>query len=128
LSRHEQTAAILRDVADNGTFAEYCIAIDPNYQLEWFHQEIARRLEAGYKRVMAGESVRLMIFMPPRHGKSDMATQKFPSWVLGKNPDVPIMVSSYSDDLATDFGQNTRSIMQTPNYQTDVCHPAASRR
>lgn len=68
--------------------------------------------------MLAGESVRIMIFMPPRHGKSDMATQKFPSWVLGKNPDIPIMVSSYSDELATDFGQNTRSIMQTPNYQT----------
>lgn len=66
--------------------------------------------------MLAGESVRIMIFMPPRHGKSDMATQKFPSWVLGKNPSLPVMVSSYSDELATDFGQNTRSIMQSPTY------------
>jgi predicted phage terminase large subunit-like protein len=86
--------------------------------LEWFHQEIANKLEAGYQRLLAGESTRLMIFMPPRHGKSDIATQKVPSWVLGKNPDLPIMVSSYSDELATDFGQNTRTIMQTPEYQT----------
>lgn len=57
-----------------------------------------------------------MIFMPPRHGKSNMATQKFPSWILGKNPKLPVMVSSYSDELATDFGQNTRSIMQSPVY------------
>lgn len=69
MSENEKTAAILRDVAENGTFGEYCIAIDPTYQLEWFHREIAHKLEAGYRRLLKGESVRLMIFMPPRHGK-----------------------------------------------------------
>lgn len=58
-----------------------------------------------------------MIFMPPRHGKSDMATQKFPSWVLGKEPETEIMIASYSDELATDFGQKTRDIMQLPVYK-----------
>jgi hypothetical protein len=117
LPEHEQNELILKDVAQNGTFAEYCIAIDGRYQLEWFHAEIARKLEQGYKRLLAGEDVRMMIFMPPRHGKSDMATQKFPSWVLGKNPTIPVMVSSYSDELATDFGFKTRDIMQTLEYQ-----------
>lgn len=107
---------IFKELAQNGTFAEYCIAVDKTYQLEWFHQEIALRLHKGYKRLQAGEDVRMMIFMPPRHGKSDMATQKFPSWILGKDPTVPIMVSSYSDELATDFGYRTRDIMKTPEY------------
>ena len=96
LSEQEQTAAILKEIAQNGSFAEYAIAIDPKYHLEWFHEVIARKLEAGYKKLLAGEDVRMMIFMPPRHGKSDMATQKFPSWVLGKSPDMPIVVASYS--------------------------------
>jgi hypothetical protein len=112
----QETAAIYREAAVNGTFAEYCILIDRHYQLEWFHAQVARKLEDGYKRLMAGEDVRIMFFMPPRHGKSDMATQKFPSWVLGKDPDIPVMVSSYSDELATDFGQRTRDIMQSPEY------------
>jgi hypothetical protein len=107
---------LYRELAENGTFAEYCIAIDRHYQLEWFHAEIARKLEDGYHRMMAGESVRLMITMPPRNGKSDTSTQKFPSWALGKSPELPIMVSSYSDELATDFGMLTRTIMQTPEY------------
>lgn len=85
--------------------------------MEWFHNEIARKLENGYKRLKNGEDVRIMIFMPPRHGKSDMATQKFPSWILGKDPSLPVMVASYSDELATDFGQRTRDIMQLPAYQ-----------
>lgn len=117
LSRQEETALILKELANNGSFAEYCIAIDRGYQLEWFHEEVARKLEQGYKRLLAGEDVRIMFFMPPRHGKSDMTTQKFTSWVLGKTADIPIMVSSYSDELATDFGQRTRDIMQSPEYQ-----------
>ena len=64
LSRQEQDAAILKDVADNGTFAEYCIAIDPRYSMQWFHREIADKLEDGYRRLKQGKSVRLMIFMP----------------------------------------------------------------
>lgn len=118
LSEQEQIAAVLREIAEHGTFAEYCIAVDKRYQLEWFHAEIARKLEAGYSRLMAGENVRMMIFMPPRHGKSDEATQKFPSWVLGKDPTIPFMVSSYSDELATDFGQSTRDIMRSDEYKT----------
>lgn len=117
LSEHEQNAAIFRDIAQNGTFAEYCIAIDRNYQLEYFHNIIAKRLEAGYYRLMQGQNVRIMITMPPRNGKSDMATQKFPSWVLGKSPTIPIMTSSYSDELATDFGFKTRDVMGTPEYR-----------
>lgn len=117
LSEQEQSAAILREIADFGTFAEYCIAIDRNYQLEWFHDEVAQKLEDGYYRLMNGEDVRIMFFMPPRHGKSDMTTQKFASWILGNNPELPIMVSSYSDELATDFGQKTRDIMQSNVYK-----------
>lgn len=69
LSRQEETALILKELANNGSFAEYCIAIDRGYQLEWFHEEVARKLEQGYKRLLAGEDVRIMFFMPPRHGK-----------------------------------------------------------
>lgn len=118
LSELEQTEQIYKELAQNGSFAEYCIAIDKKYQLEWFHEEIANKLQEGYERLVKGENVRMMIFMPPRHGKSDEATQKFPSWVLGKDPTVPFMTASYSDELATDFGQNTRDIMQSDEYKT----------
>jgi len=117
LSEQEQIAALYKETATDGTFGEYCILLDKNYQMEWFHAEVAKKLEDGYKRLMAGEDVRIMFFMPPRHGKSDMTTQKFTSWVLGKSPDIPIIVSSYSDELATDFGQKTRDIMQSDEYK-----------
>ena len=117
LSEQEQTVGILKEIAGSGSFAEYCIAIDPKYSLQWFHGRIARALDDGMKRLERGENVRLAIFMPPRNGKSDQATQKFPSFVLGKHPDWPIMTSSYSADLAVDFGMATRTIMQSETYQ-----------
>lgn len=55
--------------------------------------------------------------MPPRHGKSESSTKKFPSWVLGKSPEFPIIVSTYSQDLSTKFGQGTRDIMNSQNYR-----------
>ena len=98
-------------------FPEYCLAIDARYTLEWFHDQIAWKLEQFMKDVEDGKSPRLMIFMPPRHGKSEIATQKFPAWVLGKHPEWEFIVSSYSADLATDFGQNTRDSMQSEDYK-----------
>lgn len=105
-----------REAAVNGTFAEYCVLIDKHYSMQWFHKVIANRLEDGLRRLERGENVRLGIFVPPRHGKSDTATQKFPAFVLGKHPEWPVMVSSYSDELATDFGMLTRNIMQSDEY------------
>lgn len=106
----------MRKSAQEGLI-EFACTVDPKYDPQWFHVEIARKLEEVYYRVLKGESPRVMIFMPPRHGKSDEATQKYPAWVLGKQPTFPIIVSSYSQDLATNFGQGTRDIMDSSNYR-----------
>src|SRR5699024_10036520 len=60
---------------------------------------LTKKLEA----VERGEIKRLMVFMPPRHGKSEVVTKKFPAWYLGRNPDNEVIISSYSADLAYDF-------------------------
>jgi hypothetical protein len=55
----------------------------PGYRDAPHHRLIARKLEA----VERGEITRLMITMPPRHGKSMLASEFFPAWYLGRNPD-----------------------------------------
>lgn len=112
-----QRSAFIKKAAQEGLMA-YACAVDPNYDPQWFHELIAEKLEEVYYRVLAGESPRVIITMPPRHGKSDEATQKFPSWVLGKSPNFPVIVSSYSQDLATTFGQGTRDIMDSAIYKS----------
>lgn len=53
----------------------------------------------------------------PTHN-SELATKKFPAWLLGKHPEWPIIVASYSADLAVEFGRGTREIMQSSAYQS----------
>ena len=50
-----------------------------------------------------------MVFMPPRHGKSEVVSKKFPAWFLGRNPDKEIIISSYAADLAYDFSRIARN-------------------
>lgn len=116
LSTQQQKDLIVKKAVKESLISFAC-AVDPKYDPQWFHKKIAEKLEEVFIRVKNGESPRLMIFMPPRHGKSDLATQKYPAWILGNEPTYPVIVSSYSQDLATNFGQGTRDIMDSNNYQ-----------
>jgi len=62
--------------------------------------------------VAQGKIKRLMVFMPPRHGKSQVCSKKFPAWYLRKFPDRYIMITSYSADLAFDFSRIARNTIQ----------------
>jgi hypothetical protein len=95
---------------------DFSVAIDENYQDTWFHESIASVLELALEKIERGEDARIILEIPPQCGKSYLATQLFPAWVLGKHPDWPIMVGSYSADLAVQFGQQTRDIMRSPAY------------
>ena len=55
--------------------------------------------------------------MPPRHSKSIHVSQLFPAFVVGKNKDYSVIVSSYSGDLATDHGRETRNMISGQAYQ-----------
>jgi predicted phage terminase large subunit-like protein len=90
-------------------FTEYT---NPQYQRAQHHAQIAAKLEA----VERGEIDRLMIFMPPRHGKSELASKRFPAWCLGRDPSRQIIAASYNSDLANDFGRNVRNIVAEPEF------------
>jgi len=61
------------------------------------------------EQVAAGNIQRLIVTMPPRHGKSMVCSKKFPPWYLRKYPDNYIMITSYSADLAFDFSRVARN-------------------
>jgi predicted phage terminase large subunit-like protein len=104
--------AARRELARRGLidFTRYTMR---GYQPAPHHLMIADRLEA----VERGEIDRLMIFMPPRHGKSELASRRFPAWLLGRDPTHQIIASSYNSDLATDFGREVREIVNSEEYQ-----------
>jgi len=95
----------------------FCSAIDSRYNINWHHEFIAWKLQEAFEKVSKGERARIILTLPPRHGKSDLASIKFPAWVLGKRPDWSIIITSYAQDKATDFGLETRDIMNLGNYQ-----------
>lgn len=55
-----------------------------------------------------GEIDRLIVTMPPRHGKSMTISESFPSWFIGKNPSRRVIQVSYGDSLAKKFGRRNR--------------------
>lgn len=83
------------------------------YVAAMHHRLIARALE----KVESGEWTRLIITMPPRHGKTELATKRFPPWFVGRDPYRHIIVASYADDLAQEFGREVREIMRAPFYK-----------
>ena len=86
---------------------------NPVYKTARHHEEIAAHLEA----VERGEIDRLMIVEPPRHGKSELASRRFPAWYLGRNPSSGIVAASYNSDLAMDFGREVRNVVGSPDFQ-----------
>src|SRR6267154_6026708 len=58
-----------------------------------------------------------MISMPPRHGKSLLASQIFPAWYLGRHPDRQIVSATYGQELSDDFGRRVRNMVSSPLQQ-----------
>lgn len=68
-------------------------------------------------RLAASDGMRLVINVPPRNGKSILASVALPCFLLGRDPSLTIICASYSMDLATKFSRDSRAIMQTAWYQ-----------
>jgi len=60
-------------------------------------------------RVERGDIRRLIVEMPPRHGKSETTTVKFPAWYLGRHPDHRIIIASHTASLAARFSMRARN-------------------
>lgn len=88
----------------------------PSYLAGWVHNDIARRLERFMQQVERKESPRLMLFVPPRHGKSLLGSEDFPSWIFGHHPDWEIIDSAYAVSLPVGFSRHIRDRLFSPEY------------
>ena len=66
--------------------------------------------------VERGEKDRVIVTMPPRHGKSNLCSNFFPAWYLGRHPDHYVISSSYAQQLADDFGRKVRNLIADPMH------------
>ena len=90
------------------------------------HELIARELEA----VERGDTNRLIINCPPRHGKTQISTKTFPAWFVGRNPKQSVITATYNENFSLDLGSAVRNLLVSSMYQQvfpNVVLPNGSR-
>jgi hypothetical protein len=82
-------------------FKKFVPLIKPDYNMQWFHEVVCEKLQLFSE----GKIKKLMILMPPQHGKSELATRLFPAFHLGVKPNTKIAIASYAQSIASSFNR-----------------------
>ncbi len=84
----------------------------PDYQAHWHHAVLADKLD----RVAQGRCRRLMVFLPPQHGKSELVSRRFPAYMLGRDPRLRLVAASHTHDLAVSMNRDVQRIIMSDAY------------
>lgn len=76
------------------------------------------RLAHALERVERGDCKRLIVTMPPQHGKSELATVQFPAWFLGRRPKANVVVTGYGHDIALKHSKHCRRIFHSDQFRS----------
>ena len=93
-------------------FTDFSTTVYPFLEIQPFHKVYYKTLEAFAR----GDIRRLIITMPPQHGKSVGATTLLPAYMLGLDPDIRIAIASYSGSLASKFNRRVQRILDSEEY------------
>ena len=102
---------LVRDSRTN--LLKFTAATMPTFEPAPFHKRYYSVLgDFAEKRIK-----KLMVFMPPQHGKSEGSTRRLPSFILGRRPDTKIAVVSYSAPKARKFNREIQRVIDSPEYK-----------
>ncbi len=87
--------------------ASMASCLDPNFVVHRHIDLIDRHLVALFR----GDIDRLLVIMPPRHGKTLLSSTWFPAWCLYKEPEEPVALASYGDDYSRGINRDTKGII-----------------
>lgn len=90
-----------------GEFAAY---VSREQARPWRMARHHQVLDGKLLDLVHGRSSRLMVFEPPRHGKSEHGSKYFPAWFLGQFPHKHIILASATDQLAGEFTRAARDV------------------
>lgn len=93
-------------------FKDFIAYTKPDYDFNWHHIALCDKIDQFSK----GKIRKLMVFMPPQHGKSQLTTRHFPAYLLGIKPKTKIVVCSYSATLAQAFNRDIQRIIDDIPY------------
>ena len=111
--RQRQRATRARSVMARRHLIDFAQYVDAGFDPARHVRIIAEYLEA----VQCRQIKRLMVFAPPRHGKSKLVSEMFPAWALGKDPGEQFMLTSHTQGLPDTFSKNVRNLINTDVYQ-----------
>ena len=109
--KEAEARLILREKAQNN-FMPFVHHVYENFIEGRHHLEIAEKLE----KVATGEITRLIVNMPPRHSKSELASYLMPAWFLGQNPKLKIIQATHNTELEVRFGRKVRDLIDSEQY------------
>ena len=102
--------------AASESFICFCLAVMPNFIPTKFHCLLADKLQGVYESILYRKESRLMVEVPPRHGKTQLVSILFPAWVLGKT-DWPVICASYGSTLAERNSYECRAVLDSHIYK-----------
>lgn len=91
-------------------FGAWLPLVTPGYRWDWPHLQLVQEHLAA---VTDGRCKRLMVFMPPRHGKTELVTIRYPVWRLKQNPGTRVILGAYNQTLANKFSRKARRLAVT---------------
>lgn len=120
-----QTVADIRATAARAlqrqSLLAYTKALTYGYRAGWVHAEVAAHMEAFSRAVAAQSAPRLILTMPPRHGKSRLS-ECLSAWHLGHHPRHEVIVASYALTPAQDRTRAARELILAPDTQAAFPH------
>ena len=77
----------------------------------WKNAKHLSLIGAKLREVADGRLKRLIVNMPPRHGKSQLLARWFPAWWQCRHPNRRIIISTHTSELAEQHGRKVRDII-----------------
>lgn len=103
-------AAVEYDMALKRSPGSMAVTLTDGAEMQAPHLALIDQL---FQRMARGESIKALITMPPRHGKSQRAARWAPLWYLAQHPDHRVMIASYGADLAEEHSRWIRDAINT---------------
>lgn len=107
LDRAEELAEARNDLL---AFTQYT---KPDYEVNWHHRVKCQKLN----QFLFGDLRFLMLFEPPRVGKTELVSKRLPAFIHGRFPHARIQAATYNADLAAEMCSGVQEIMDTPRYK-----------
>lgn len=85
-----------------------------DYEVNWHHELVCNEIDGFLKDP---ERKRLMLFVGPRRGKSEIVSRRLPAYAFGLDPDKQIIATSYGADLASSMNRDVQRIIDSTEYK-----------